>query len=432
MTGAKSFRILFIALALLLSLGPTANSSTAAPTADPSFSGPVVQISALDSNEYVPDIAYNSVHNEYLVVWENAWAGGYHDVYARRVAADGRILSWFAVASNPNKQVNPAVAYDPINDRYLVVFAYDYWGDDSDWDINGRFIPWNGSDPSLLDFGICTWESDQRHPDVAYAYAQQEFMVTWTSQADMVPAYISARRVSASGGFPTDDGFTISSGAEPRDFSSIAYNLARNEYLVTWDVDMGSDDLNISGMRLNATGSALLGGSPPAIGEFTIAGWSSYEEQPAVAACHTADQFLVAWQSDQDTGKTDFAIYARYINGEAVPGNVYMISDTTLPQRNADVSCDAQGKRYLLAWQDQYATGLLYGIWGRKAYPNESLGDEFEVMGPRSLADRQYPAVAGGKTSFLTAWEHDRDGGGNIDIYGRLLGYFTYLPFARR
>ena len=36
-------------------------------------------ISELDNVKYAPDIAFNSKHNEYLVVWENKW-GAHHDI----------------------------------------------------------------------------------------------------------------------------------------------------------------------------------------------------------------------------------------------------------------------------------------------------------------------------------------------------------------
>jgi len=61
----------------------------------------------------------------------------------------------------------------------------------------------------------------------------------------------------------------------------VAYNLARNEYLVTWDVEKGS--LDIYGLRLTGTGMALGG-------EFGIAGWTANKERPAVAACHQAER----------------------------------------------------------------------------------------------------------------------------------------------
>ena len=427
----KPFRSLVTAVALLLVLGNTHSSSTAAPSAASSYLGNEIVISERSSDEYSPDIAYNSNHNEYLVVWENIWPGGHHDVYAQRVSGDGRLLSWFAVASNSNKQMNPSVAYDPVHDRYLVVFAYDVWGNGSDWDVYGRFIPWNGPDAGLGDFMICNWTSNQRRPVVAYGRTQEEFLVTWTNAPSGQPTYISAQRVFADGSVFPGNPFLVSSGPENRDYQDVTYNLARNEYLVTWDVDKGSSNLDIAGVRLSGTGVALTGGSPSAVGEFTIAGWPAVEERPSVAACSQADQYLVTWQSDQDTGGTDYAIYARYINGEAVPGNVYEIADTTSPQLYADVACNAGGEKYLLIWQDKYVGGE-YGIWARLAYPDETLEPEFEVVGPRSAADRQFPAVAGGYSTFMTAWEHDRDGGTNLDIHGRLLGYVVYLPLVKK
>ena len=430
----KSFWFLITVVAVLLTAGIALSSSTIASSSTASYLGPEIIISdpARTSDEYRPKIAYNSKHNEYLVVWENMWGwGGHHDVYARRVSADGRVLSWFAVtsASHTNKQKNPSVAYDPIYDRYLVVFAYDVVGDESNWDIYGRFIPWNEPDINLVDFAICDWPSNQMRPVVAYAGTQQEFLVTWTNAPVGQPTYISARRVYADGNMPFSP-FLITSGPENRDYQDVTYNLHRNEYLVTYDVDIGVTKFDIYGVRLSGTGSFLTGGKFNVVGEFPIAGWPSDEERPAVAACDKADQYLVAWQSDDYTGGADYSIYAYYLNGDAFPETVTMISDTTLPQMYVDVACNAAGQGYLLTWQDKYVGGE-FGIWARQASPSKSLGPEFEVVGPRQNADRQFPAVAGGASNFMTAWEHDRDDG-NIDIHGRLLGYKTYLPMVKR
>jgi hypothetical protein len=431
MLNKKSFLSFVIAIMLLLTIGFTFTSSIAAPTVVDQYPGNQFIISGRESEEYRPAIAYNSVHNEYLVVWENSWAGGHHDVYAQRVSGDGQLLSWFAVASHSNKQMNPSVAYDPVNDRYLVVFAYDYYGDDSDWDIYGRFIPWSGPDPALLDFPICEFITNQRRPVVVYAFAQEEFLVTWTNGPSGQPTYISARRVYADGtGFPAG-AFVVSSGPENRDYQDVTYNLARNEYLVTWDIN-NSGNLDIAGIRLSATGVALTGGSPSVTGEFMIAGWPDWEERPSVAACSDADQYLVAWQSDVGTGGSDEAIYGRYLNGEAVPGNVYLVADTTLPQAEVDVSCNASRQTYLLAWHDQYAVPLQYGIWARIAYPDENMEPEFVVVPPGSSQNRLHPAIGGGYSTYLVAWEHQRDGGTNSDIHGRLLRYTMFLPLLKK
>ena len=273
------------------------------------IAGPEIIISERDSAEYSPAIAYNSKHNEYLVVWENDWGGGYHDIYAQRISGDGRLLSWFSLTSGYS-QANPAVAYDPVNDRYLVVWAYDVFGNGSDWDVYGRFVPWNGP-PDPTAFPICSWPSNQGHPAVAYGRAQEEFLVVWKSDATSVPGYISAVRITAAtGGFPGGDGFTVSSGSQIRDFPDVAYNLHRNEYLVTWDLEISANNIDIWGMRLRGDGAPLTGGSPTVTGEFVIAGWPSFEAEPAVAACAAADQYLVAWQSDQAPAENNYAIYA--------------------------------------------------------------------------------------------------------------------------
>lgn len=426
------FRLLLTILTVL-TIGLTQSSSTSAASITSTNLGDEIVISDLSSADFRPKIAYNSIHDEYLVVWESAWAElpGYpHYVYAQRVSANGRLLDKFLVASNINsQQMEPAVAYDSIHDRYLVVFTYNSLGDGISWDIYGRFLPWNGPSSGLLDFAICTWASDQRHPSIAFAQSAQEFLVTWTAVSSGQPSYISARRILSAGGFPAGDAFTVSSGTEYRNFSDVAYNLAQNEYLVTWQIDKGSDNFDIAGVRLDASGQPLSGGDSYQIGEFSIAGWPDREILPAVAACHDADQYLVAWQSDVGTEGTDYAIYARYLSGGAVLGSIHLVRNTISPQIHADISCDAYGTKYLLTWSEKYASGAS-GIWARFAYPVETLDPAFEVVAPGPLTDRLHPTVIGGKRYFLTAWEHYRDGNTNLDIHGRLIGFFLYLPIV--
>ena len=171
-----------------------------------------------NSAEYSPAIAYNSVRNQYLVVWENGWDGGYHDVYAQRISGSGQLLSWFALTSaSGHSQTNPDVAYDPVNDRYLVVWVQDSSGNGSNWDVYGSFVPWNGPTSALTEFPICSWSSNQGHPAVAYGRAQQEFLVVWKSESVGVPGYISARRGLCLWRFSTRRWFHgLQRGSDPR------------------------------------------------------------------------------------------------------------------------------------------------------------------------------------------------------------------------
>ncbi len=382
-----------------------------------------IVISSIDNNKYSPAIAYNANHYEYLVVWENVWPGGSHDIYAQRISSTGQLLSWFAVSMNTINKMQPSVAYDPVRDRYLVTWIYDVWGDGSDWDVYGRFIPWEGPSPSLADFAICDWNSGQWHPKVAYGLAQDEYLVVWKNAPASVPTYISGRRIFADGsGFPAN-GFAISSGPENRDFPSVAYNLARNEYLVTWDVEKAS--LDIYGLRITGNGIPLGGG------EFAIAGWSADEEHPSVAACNQGDQYLVTWQSLVNP-PIDTDIYGRYIGGDGSLAGVYLVDGSSAPEQASAVTCSQGGRQYLITWQTMYTDGY-YGIWARRAFPNESMAASFGLVSSGNSADRTYPAVAGGKANYLVAWENERDGTSFQDIHGMLVTPFKiFLPFIRR
>ncbi|MEZ4556352.1 MAG: hypothetical protein R2854_07880, partial [Caldilineaceae bacterium] len=94
---------------------------TTFPDASDTHLGGEIVVSALDNDQLWPAVAYNPQHREYLVVWQNNWSGN-RDIYAQRVDAQGDLLSWFAVTTGTHDRAQPAVAYDPVNQRYLVTW----------------------------------------------------------------------------------------------------------------------------------------------------------------------------------------------------------------------------------------------------------------------------------------------------------------------
>ena len=386
--------------------------------------GGEITISAHDDEQYLPSVAYNWKHREYLVVWHDTWPLNTRSIEAARVSEQGQVLSEFTVYWNPTKDsAQPAVGYDPVNDRYLVAWVFDAPGNGSDWDLYGRFIPWDGPNPGLTAFAISTWGTHQWNPKVAYGQTMEEFLVVWANeyQAGTLPMYISGRRVKADGsGFPGGaSDLTISHATQNRVNPDVTYNLARNEYLVVYD-----NAVDIFGIRLTGNLGGNFGG------EFGIAGWPSAEIHPAVAACQGADQYLVAWQSDQSASND--AIYARFIDGDGTPAGVNKIGDITSPDREPDVACNQAGNQYLVAWQQMY-TSAKYGIIGRLVHPDETMDAAFVIVDASWTKNRTQPAIAGGSTNYLVAWEHERDGTAYQDIHGRLITPYTvFLPLVLR
>lgn len=382
-----------------------APAAISAPALEP---GAEIVVSALDNVKRLPAAAYNPKHDEYLVVWHNQWGGGYRDIYAQRVTAAGQLKSWFAVtAGAPNSRAQPSVAYDPVNDRYLVVWIYDVFGNGTDWDIHGRFIPWNGPDNALGEFVICDWGSSQWNPDVVYAAAQKEFFVVWTNTPASVPAYISGRRIFANGGFPDNKGFTIASHpSQQRVNPDVTYNLARNEYLVVYD-----DVFDIFGARVSGTGVLLAGG------EFGIAGWPDQEYQPAAAACADVDQYLVLWQSKTAADKHE--IYGRFLTGAGAPQTVVHLQQTPNEEKSPKIVCDSTARNYLALWQQEVGLGGVTLGWAiRRVHANGDMGGVWGFIG---VADLSAPALTAGEVNFLAFWEQKRSGSAFQDIYACLI-----------
>jgi hypothetical protein len=405
----RRWRLVAPALAFVFALTgmpAAAQSQTGAAGLAPALElAPEIVVSALDNKQYLPAAAYNAKHDEYLVVWHNDWGGGYRDIYAQRVTARGELKSWFAVSAGVNSRAQPSVAYDPVRDRYLVAWIYDVFGDGSDWDVYGRFIPWNGPDSTLGEFVICDWASSQWNPDVVYANTQDEFLVVWTNTPTGQPAYISARRIFAAGGFPDNKGFTVASHAtEPRVRPDVAYNAARNEYLAAYD-----NNGDIYGARISATGSLLAGG------EFPIAGWPDMENSPAVAACAGADQYLVVWQS---LTPDKHEIYGRFLTGAGVPQTVIHLQQTPNEEEKPEVVCDPSGRNYLVIWQQEYGSGGTKGMAVRPVHTNGSMGGIWGSMGATDLDD---PVVAAGGVNMLAVWEQQRGNSAYQDIHGCLI-----------
>lgn len=431
MSVKRGLLIVLVASAIMLIVGGGSararlSELATASAVDPYLSGEIA-ISALDNEEYLPSVAYNWKHHEYLVVWHTKWTIGTRDIRAARISDTGQVLSTFTVYEHTTKDsAQPAVDYDPVNDRYLVVWVFDAFGDSSDWDLYGRFIPWDGPSASLTEFPICTWAAHQWNPKVVYAGTQQEFMVVWANeyQTGTLPMYISGRRVKASDGsfFGTGSDVTINDVSENRVNPNVAYNLARNEYLVVYD-----NTVDVFATRLN--GSAAKLGT-----EFGIAGWPDVEINPAVAACNKTDQYLVAWQSLQSGIHND--VYVRFVDGDGsfpTGGGPLVIYNTSVHEQKPDVACNSttSGSMFLVTYEQQYSniTGP-YGIWGRLVYQDYSMSSVFGIVAGMGSLNRTQPVVAGGGANYMTVWEHDRSASYQ-DIHGRLVSpYAVFLPLV--
>ncbi len=412
-------------------------------------------------DKYSPEIAYNSLHDEYLVVWENVQGpGGIHDIYARRVSGNGKILNWFCVFTGDiyvnitHHSQTPSVAYDSTNDRYLVTWSYFYgWVNPDnhnlgqDWDIRGRYVPWDGSGMDCASTAPVFPIAQESHireakPRVAYNSTGDEFLVVYQAASANNPKsfFAEIKGCIVKNGTNRKCVDISSQGIAERDFPDVAYNANRDQYLVVWDIYPSSMD--VWAARLTADGDVMWG-DPLYPDEFPLANTNVNEQHPTVAACSQSNQFLVVWQQPPPppNPRTDDDLYGKYMSWWNPPG--YYISPTswiessTAAQWEPDLTCNWAGTEYLVVWQDQAATPpgapFEYGIWGKEIRTDQTRTNPFPIIATWGGKNREVPAAAGGKTSFLVAWEHQRnDDPSYRDIWGTILTNAAFLPVIKR
>jgi hypothetical protein len=133
-------------------------TASGAPTAS------LIAINTATDTQSNPAVAYNTQQNNYLVVWDDNRAGNNLDIYGQVISSNGSLVGSGFGLSVSNAQEFPDVAYNPDQNRYLVVWE-DNQSSGSD-DIYGQVI---SADGSLVgnNFAIASATSFQYDPVVA-------------------------------------------------------------------------------------------------------------------------------------------------------------------------------------------------------------------------------------------------------------------------
>lgn len=420
----RTFAVILVLVLGLIGLpqGAAGNADSPASLSSlPRLSGQI-PIAEYDVDAWDARAAYNWKHQEYYVVWHNVDADGIRRIYGQRIdARTGEIIGAQPdpIAGGAQDKTEPDIDYDPVHDRYLVVWTH--CPTPTTCDISGRFIPWEGSDPAYQEFKICSWGDSQSNAGVAYGRADEAFMVVFVHAASGVASSIGGMLVPADGSaINPKGGLTVATGPQDRLSPEIAWNRARNQFLVVYDIYIGGD-WDVYGNLFSGTGTKdptdiLLG--------FT----TDNENHGAVTSCAKEDQWLVTWEAKVG-GDDD-------LKGILFGGDLSHIANLTISayggdQEYAQTSCNYNENGYMVTYQENIGGNT--GISARPVSLDGSLGDGFQVQYAEASMGNNTPAIAGGRTNFLVVWQNSRPGGAHLDIYGRLLTpYTTYLPAMLR
>lgn len=201
-------------------------------------------------------VAYNSVRREYLVVWQRNLGGGNWGIFARRLSSTGGLLGSEIPVDTAGVNWAAAVAYNSNADEYLIVYTYNPISS-PDYDVYARRLSGAGTVmPGYIPVDTAG-PTKQSYPSVAYNSINNEYLVVYQSEKSVGGAYeIRGRRVGA-GGSPMGGSFVVATGGPSRRQPDVAYNPARNQYLAVYAYDYSGTDHDIYGRRLSNSGGLL-------------------------------------------------------------------------------------------------------------------------------------------------------------------------------
>ncbi len=356
------------------------------------------------------DIAYNSAHGEFLVVWRDDNFSTSR-IMGRRLRHDGRpIGDAFAVApSTGNDRASPRVAYDSVQDRYLVVYAYDYAGDQTDWDLHEIFLSWDGT--ALTSEQILANSQLSESPaGITFSWLGSKFLVVWTR---LPPWPEPADLEGAIVGTPSSEAFTIASGLGRAAGTALAWEPWSDDFLVVWE--HAGDIL----AKLVSTDGAI--GS-----EITISAASEDEAFPAVASCENF-QFLVVWDSTAQPGSFDREVYGRFLLGSgSLWGDPIHFAGSSDMEWWPDVACVAGGTEYLVIYTQSAESGtpgwLDERTVAQRVRSTGGIETAFEPIAPPVGRADRWPSLAGSHVGWLVTVMRSDDFGttGDRDLYARV------------
>lgn len=444
---------------------------------------------------YDAAVAYSSTNNEYFVVWSGDEGNDDEfEIRGQRIdAATGAqlgtndiVLSSMGPSGNISYTANtPAVAYNSVDNEYLVVWS----GDDNtaplvegELEIFGQRVDAaTGNGVGNNDFRISDMGPngnnayDASSPAVAYSANKNEYVVVWQGDDDTGALVgqefeIYAQRIYGDKALGDEigsdarlsdmgpDGEAIYDAVNP----AIAHNSVSGQYLVVWwgddnTLSLVEGELEIFGQLLNSSGLELLG-------DFRISamgpnGNTAYEGRyPAIASSTADKEFLVVWKGTAGFDTLDTPYYQVFgqridaVTGVKI-GSSFQISNMWGSIVNpgdvdtAAVSYNSASNDYWVVWQGiNHPPVLEHGneIYAQRlSATGAEIGADTQVSrmgGYGTTYEASNPAVAYNATDneYLAVWHADDDTGALADeeyeIYGQRYTVIEplYLPLVMR
>ncbi len=194
---------------------------------------------------YTPAVA-STTSNKYLVVWSELWHASSYTTINGQVVLNTGDFSGGRIPISPGSGLSPAtipdLAYNPLKNEYLVVWQQkDPTELGSISDVWGRIVTGDGGFTTPGKIPIALYNKSVEYPAIAYLPVQPDgqYFVAWAlyykDTAGGTPDHDIVGRTFSSAGAGLSGDLYISNNYEiDETMPAIVGNAARGQYLVTW------------------------------------------------------------------------------------------------------------------------------------------------------------------------------------------------------
>lgn len=387
-----------------------------------------------EANQYLPAIAANYFANEYLVVWHEKIPTSNRYLVGQRVSMDGvpigpQIL--IQPESMGHDRFQPSVSFDFYNQRYLVVWMYDADGSGNNYEIWGKYLQPDGSQPDPQ-FKIISWPNRSFwSPKVYINKFYQNQLVVWNALDTQTQQFSDIAGALVSGNGLVTPIPLITTEGSPHQVS-LTYCNECAKFMVVWRRMHSPADGDIYGAFLHQANGAVM--DPP--GVFVINNDTVDQNFPSVAS-DDKSRFVVVWQNA--FSGTDQDVIGQYIDSQGSKlGGTFSLGTSSENETNPQVAGFGWiTYKALAVWQRETAAGkaIWASIWDFgeihpkpfevASYPfwdNETPSANLENYRMWSLVPVPVP---------LIVYASDSIGDPTIyrNIYGRILQFSqVYMP----
>ncbi len=371
-------------------------------------------------SEYSPSVAFDTINNRYLLTYVTV-NGDQYDLVGEVLNADATVFQGpFLISPDTGSEKAAAVAFDPENQKFLVVwedvgYIYGRFVDPTGLPIDDKFRISN-----ILDSESGLLPGPGSDPAVAYDNVDHRFLVVWTDYRITYYGSIYGQLVNVNAdGFLDGDNFPISNSSQPA-FPSIGYDNVNERFLVVWQAYQYPSGIDIYGQLVSKNGDLIDKDGNIGSYNFPVTDFPGKQSNPALAYDTRDQKFLVTWLD------TDFETYLGTLSGRFVKGDgtlgadIIAISDPfdvggfEGPWFHSAVAYDNENQRFLAVWTDTRNFELsgvdIYGQFldkdGRLLKLNGTPGIENSLISG-STEDQFSPSIAYNSIdpNFLVAFE---------------------------